>query len=62
MSSSHHLKNQIFKGLFEQISYTPAAMTSFFFFMSLLEGKTIDEGINEVKSKFLPTYKVASLA
>lgn len=46
------------KALLEQVSYTPAAMTSFYFLMSLLEGQTIEQGVNEVKTKFLPTYKV----
>lgn len=35
-------------------------MTSFYFIMSLLEGKSVKEGIEEVKSKFWPTYKVKS--
>lgn len=46
------------KGLLEQVSYTPAAMTSFYFLMSLLEGRSIEQAINEVKTKFWPTYKV----
>lgn len=29
--------------------------------MSLLEGKSVDDGIEEVKNKFLPTYKVSSM-
>lgn len=36
-------------------------MTSFYFFMSLMEGRTLDEAIGEVKSKFVPTYKVSVL-
>lgn len=46
------------KGLLEQVSYTPAAMTSFYFLMSLLERKSVEESIEEVKNKFWPTYKV----
>lgn len=49
------------QGLLEQITYTPAAMTSFYFFMSLMEGKSVDDSIAEVQSKFLPTYKVRSI-
>lgn len=45
----------------EQISYTPAAMISFYFLMSLLEGHRFEEAIDEVKSKFWPTYKVKLL-
>ncbi|XP_055302379.1 mpv17-like protein isoform X2 [Sitodiplosis mosellana] len=53
------LRAAVSKGLLEQISYTPAAMTSFYFIMSLLEGKSVEEGIAEVKNKFWPTYKAA---
>lgn len=34
-------------------------MTSFYFGMSILENKTVHEAVQEVKSKFIPTYKVA---
>lgn len=54
-----NLRSAICKGLLEQFSYTPAAMTSFYFLMSLLEGRTIEQGVNEVKTKFWPTYKAA---
>ncbi|CAD7090085.1 unnamed protein product [Hermetia illucens] len=47
------------KAIVEQFSYTPAAMTCFYFIMSLLERKTIREAGQEVSKKFLPTYKVA---
>ncbi|XP_031634658.1 mpv17-like protein [Contarinia nasturtii] len=53
------LRAAVSKGLLEQISYTPIAMTSFYFLMSLLEGKSIEGGVDEVKSKFWPTYKAA---
>uniref|UniRef100_A0A336K559 CSON011317 protein n=1 Tax=Culicoides sonorensis TaxID=179676 RepID=A0A336K559_CULSO len=53
------VKSAIAKALIEQISYTPFAMTCFYFGMSLMEGKNINEAAGEVKSKFLPTYKVA---
>lgn len=33
-------------------------MTCFYFGMSILENKTVDEATNEVKTKFWPTYKV----
>lgn len=48
------------KAIVEQFSYTPAAMTCFYFIMSLLERKTIREAGQEVSKKFLPTYKVSS--
>lgn len=56
MSFDYH---SIIQGLLEQVSYTPAAMTSFYFLMSLLEGRTVNEAIEEVKNKFIPTYKAA---
>ncbi|XP_055844199.1 mpv17-like protein isoform X2 [Episyrphus balteatus] len=49
----------VIKAAVEQISYTPAAMTCFFFIMSLLEMKTLREAFAEVANKVPPTYKVA---
>lgn len=34
-------------------------MTSFYFFMSLLEGRTLSQSCDEVRTKFWPTYQVA---
>ncbi|XP_065080077.1 mpv17-like protein [Ochlerotatus camptorhynchus] len=53
------LRSAIAKALTEQISYTPLAMTCFYFGMSLLESKTVEESFQEVKAKVPPTYKVA---
>lgn len=52
------LRHGIVKAAVETISYTPAAMTCFYFIMSLLESKTIREAVAEVGKKFIPTYKV----
>lgn len=52
-------KSKYAQGLLEQVTYTPAAMTSFYFLMSLMEGRSVNEAIDEVKSKFVPTYKVS---
>lgn len=52
------LKTGLLKAFVEQISYTPAAMVCFYYFMSLLEGKSTHDAANEVATKFLPTYKV----
>lgn len=52
------IKPAISKALVEQISYTPFAMTCFYFGMSLMEGKSTQESAKEVSTKFLPTYKV----
>lgn len=40
------------------MTYGPAALACFFFGMSLLEGRTVDEAKIEVEEKFLPSYKV----
>ncbi len=47
-----------FQAMVETVTYTPFAMTAFYFGMSILENKTIDEATNEVKTKFWPTYQV----
>lgn len=52
------LRYGVIKAAVETISYTPAAMTCFYFIMSLLESKTVQEAVAEVGKKFLPTYKV----
>ena len=54
------LKTAVMKAAVETVSYTPAAMTCFYFFMSLLELKTLEEAAAEVRKKFLPTYKVCN--
>ncbi|KRK05813.1 protein sym1 isoform X2 [Drosophila yakuba] len=53
------LRTGVIKAAVETISYTPGAMTCFYFIMSLLESKTVEEAVAEVGKKFLPTYKVA---
>lgn len=42
------------------MSYGPAALASFYFGMSLLEGKSLEQAVDEVKLKFLPSYKVSN--
>lgn len=54
-----NLRTGVIKAIVEQLSYTPAAMTCFYFLMSILEMKTVGEAAAEVRKKFLPTYKVA---
>lgn len=48
------------KALVEQVSYTPFAMTSFYFIMSLLEGKSAADARHEVADKFWPTFQVGA--
>ncbi|CAH0556166.1 unnamed protein product [Brassicogethes aeneus] len=53
------LKTAVTKAVVEQMTYGPAALACFFFGMSLLEGKSINESCESVKAKFLPSYQVA---
>jgi len=48
-----------FQALVEQFSYSPFAMASFFFGMSLLQGKSFSESAHEVRTKFWPTLQVS---
>ncbi|XP_055618559.1 mpv17-like protein [Toxorhynchites rutilus septentrionalis] len=59
MWPAQNLKSAIAKALTEQVSYTPMAMTFFYFGMSLMESKTVEESLAEVRAKVPPTYKVA---
>lgn len=53
------IKSAMAKAVIEQLSYTPFAMTCFYFGMSLMEGNSIKESAGEVASKFVPTYTVS---
>lgn len=46
------------KALVEQLTYGPAALASFYFGMSLLEGKSLENAADQVKKKFWPSYQV----
>lgn len=50
--------NIFFQTAVETVTYTPFAMCSFYFGMSMLEMKSFDEAVAEVNAKFWPTYKV----
>ncbi|CAG9783749.1 unnamed protein product [Diatraea saccharalis] len=54
------IKAGLIKTLVETLTYTPFAMCSFYFGMSLLEMKPFHEALAEVNAKFLPTYKVGA--
>lgn len=54
------IKAGIIKTLVETLTYTPFAMCSFYFIMSMLEMKPFHEALAEVEAKFLPTYKVGA--
>lgn len=43
------------------MTYGPAALACFFFGMSLMEGKTVEEAKVELEAKFLPSYKVLNV-
>lgn len=53
------IKSALAKVVIEHITYTPFAMTCFYFGMSLMEGNNVRESAGEVASKFVPTYKVS---
>ncbi|ALC48245.1 CG14777, partial [Drosophila busckii] len=53
-----NFRTGIVKALTEQISYGPFAATSFFMGMSLLDGLTWSQAVEETKNKFPHTYKV----
>lgn len=52
------IKAAFIKTFLESITYTPFAMLSFYFCMSLLELKPFNEAVAEVRTKFWPTYKI----
>ncbi|XP_013200051.2 mpv17-like protein [Amyelois transitella] len=54
------LRVGLIKTLVETLTYTPFAMCSFYFIMSMLEMKPFHEAVAEVKAKFWPTYKVGA--
>ncbi|XP_050667128.1 mpv17-like protein [Leptidea sinapis] len=58
MWPGNSIKSALIKTFCETISYTPFAMCSFYFGMSLLELKPFHEAVAEVNAKFWPTYKV----
>ncbi|XP_001949558.1 mpv17-like protein [Acyrthosiphon pisum] len=53
------ITSHITKAVVEQFSYGPFAMASFFFFMTLLDGGTIEDAKTEVQEKFVSTWKIA---
>lgn len=55
------IKSALAKVVIETISYTPFAMTCFYFGMSLMEGNNVRDSVGEVATKFVPTYKVGGL-
>jgi protein Mpv17 len=55
----HVLIGLFLQVLVEQFSYSPFAVASFFFGMSLLQGKSFGESAHEVRTKFWPTLQVS---
>lgn len=60
MWPGNSIRAGIIKTFVETVTYTPFAMCSFYFVMSLLESKPFHEALAEVEAKFLPTYKVGA--
>lgn len=53
-----NVQSAIKKTILEQLSYGPTVTATFFFIISLLDHKTVEESKQEVRDKFWPTYKV----
>ncbi|KAJ8985048.1 hypothetical protein NQ317_016959 [Molorchus minor] len=53
-----NLRTSIQKAIVEQMTYGPAALVCFYFGMSLMEGKTVEQAKKEVEEKFWPSYRV----
>ncbi|XP_031635633.1 mpv17-like protein [Contarinia nasturtii] len=53
-----NFRTAIMKTVTEQLSYGPLATASFFFILSLMDHKTVEESKQEVCEKFWPTYKI----
>ncbi|KAF5308724.1 hypothetical protein FQR65_LT06085 [Abscondita terminalis] len=51
------VKTALKKAIVEQLTYGPAALSCFYFSMGLLNNKSVNEAVDEVKAKFLPTFK-----
>ncbi|XP_050442194.1 mpv17-like protein [Adelges cooleyi] len=56
---SQTITGNITKAVVEQFTYGPFATASFFFFMTLLDGGSVEDAKLEVQKKFFPTWKVA---
>lgn len=57
-----NLQSALKKTILEQLSYGPSATASFFFILSYMDNKSVDQSKQEVLDKFWPTYKVRSSA
>ncbi|XP_074031240.1 mpv17-like protein [Leptinotarsa decemlineata] len=55
-----NLKTSITKAIVEQFTYGPVALASFFFGMTLLEGKGVTEAKNAIETKMFSTWKVGA--
>lgn len=53
-----NIRTAMMKTVLEQLSYGPLATASFFFLISIMEQRSVEESKQEVVDKFWPTYKV----
>lgn len=53
------LKHAIAKGYIDQLVFAPLNITQFYLGMSLLEGKSLEESLEEWDSKILPTWMIS---
>ena len=49
----------VFKALLDQITYGPFSICTFYWGMSVLEGKNMADACDEVSKKLVPTWKVS---
>lgn len=52
------LRSAVTKAVMEQFTYGPFSIVAFYFGMSKLEGKSTEQSLEEVKRKFVSTWKV----
>lgn len=56
-----NLRTTVLRTVLEQLTYGPGTTAIFFFMVSLMEKKTIEESKQEVREKFWPTYQVSDV-
>ncbi|XKL68551.1 hypothetical protein PGB90_004042 [Kerria lacca] len=55
------IEHTILKAYTEQLIYSPFAICSFFFIITLMEGGSIEDGMKELNKKLIPTWKISAI-
>lgn len=58
MFPARNLSTAVKRALFDQVTYSPVALALFFFGLSAIEMKSMEECVGEVRDKFWDTYKL----